>query len=40
MFGSVSVAATLAAIFTVDKLGRRPLLLVGVTGVGLMLLLG
>ncbi len=40
MFGSVSVAATLAAIFTVDKLGRRPLLLVGLSGVGLMLLLG
>ena len=40
MFGSVNVAATLAAIFTVDRLGRKPLLLIGITGVGLMLLLG
>lgn len=39
MFGTVNVAATLAAIFTVDKLGRKPLLLVGIAGVGLMLVL-
>ena len=40
MFGSVGVVATTAAIFTVDKLGRKPLLLIGLTGVGLTLFLG
>jgi len=39
MFGSVGVVATLAAIFTVDRLGRKPLLLFGVTGVGVTLVL-
>jgi MFS transporter, SP family, arabinose:H+ symporter len=40
MLGSVGVVATTAAIFTVDKLGRKPLLLIGLTGVGLTLFLG
>jgi MFS transporter, SP family, arabinose:H+ symporter len=39
MFGGVNVAATLAAIFTVDRWGRKPLLLVGIAGVGVMLVL-
>jgi SP family arabinose:H+ symporter-like MFS transporter len=40
LLGSVNVVFTLAAIFTVDKLGRKPLLLVGIAGVGLTLFLG
>jgi MFS transporter, SP family, arabinose:H+ symporter len=39
LFGVVSSVATLAAILTIDKLGRKPLLLSGVVGVGLMLAL-
>ena len=39
LLGCVNTVFTLAAIFTVDKLGRKPLLLVGVAGVGLMLFL-
>jgi SP family arabinose:H+ symporter-like MFS transporter len=37
LFGAVSALATLAAILTVDKLGRKPLLLIGIAGVGIML---
>ena len=40
MFGIVNVLFTLVAIFTVDKFGRRPLLLIGIVGVGLGLLGG
>ncbi len=39
LFGLVSVAATLAAVFTVDKLGRKTLLGVGIAGVGVTLAL-
>ncbi|MFZ1934122.1 MAG: sugar porter family MFS transporter [Thermoguttaceae bacterium] len=39
LLGCVNTVFTLAAIFTVDRLGRKPLLLVGVVGVGLMLFL-
>lgn len=38
--GSVNVVFTLAAIFTVDRWGRKPLLIAGIAGVGLSLLLG
>lgn len=37
LFGAVSALATLAAIVTIDKLGRKPLLLIGLAGVGAML---
>jgi MFS transporter, SP family, arabinose:H+ symporter len=37
LFGAVSSLATLAAILTVDKLGRKSLLLSGLVGVGTML---
>jgi SP family arabinose:H+ symporter-like MFS transporter len=37
LFGAVGALATLAAIMTIDKLGRKPLLLVGMAGVGAML---
>ncbi len=37
LFGVVSSLATLAAILTIDKLGRKPLLLIGIAGVGVML---
>ena len=40
VFGIVNMVSTLAAIFTVDKLGRKPLLLMGIAGVGLGLLSG
>ena len=39
LLGAVCSIATLAAIFSVDKLGRKPLLLSGIAGVGLMLAL-
>ena len=39
LFGAVCSIATLAAILTVDKLGRKPLLLSGIAGVGAMLAL-
>jgi MFS transporter, SP family, arabinose:H+ symporter len=39
LFGAVCSIATLAAILTVDKLGRKPLLLIGIAGVGAMLAL-
>jgi MFS transporter, SP family, arabinose:H+ symporter len=39
LLGFVNTVFTLAAIFTVDKLGRKPLLLIGIAGVGLMLFL-
>ena len=39
LFGVVSVAATLAAVFTVNKLGRKTLLGVGIAGVGVTLVL-
>ncbi len=34
-FGIVTVVATVVAMFTVDRLGRKPLLLIGIVGVGL-----
>lgn len=37
LLGAVGSIATLAAILTIDKLGRKPLLLSGIAGVGLML---
>jgi MFS transporter, SP family, arabinose:H+ symporter len=37
LLGAVNVAFTTVAILTVDKLGRKPLLLFGIAGVGLML---
>lgn len=37
LFGTVCSLATLAAILTVDKLGRKPLLLWGIAGVGVTL---
>ncbi len=37
LLGTVNVLFTVVAIFTVDKLGRRPLLLGGIAGVGVML---
>jgi SP family arabinose:H+ symporter-like MFS transporter len=37
LFGTVCSLATLAAILMVDKVGRKPLLLCGIAGVGLML---
>jgi SP family arabinose:H+ symporter-like MFS transporter len=37
LFGAVCSLATLAAILTIDKLGRKPLLLIGIAGVGAML---
>lgn len=40
MFGVVNMLFTLVAIFTVDKFGRKPLLLTGIVGVGLGLLGG
>jgi SP family arabinose:H+ symporter-like MFS transporter len=39
ILGCVNTVFTLAAMFTVDRLGRKPLLLVGIAGVGLMLFL-
>jgi MFS family permease len=39
VFGSITVLATVGAMLVVDKLGRKPLLLVGIAGVGLSLLL-
>jgi MFS transporter, SP family, arabinose:H+ symporter len=39
LLGVVCSLATLAAILTVDKLGRKPLLLSGIAGVGAMLVL-
>lgn len=36
--GIVNVLATIFAVFTIDKLGRRPLLLAGLSGMGLSLL--
>ena len=40
MFGVVNMLFTVVAIFTVDKFGRKPLLLTGIVGVGLGLLGG
>jgi MFS transporter, SP family, arabinose:H+ symporter len=40
MFGIVNMLFTFVAIFTVDKFGRKPLLLTGIVGVGLGLLGG
>jgi MFS transporter, SP family, arabinose:H+ symporter len=40
MFGIVNMVFTLVAIFTVDRFGRKPLLLTGIVGVGLGLLGG
>jgi SP family arabinose:H+ symporter-like MFS transporter len=37
IFGSVNVLSTVVAILMVDKLGRKPLLLLGIAGVGAML---
>lgn len=37
LFGVVASVSTLAAMLTIDKLGRKPLLLVGIAGVGVML---
>jgi SP family arabinose:H+ symporter-like MFS transporter len=37
LFGVVASAFTLAAILTIDRLGRKPLLLFGIAGVGIML---
>ncbi len=37
LFGVVSAVSTLAAILMIDRLGRKPLLLFGIAGVGLML---
>jgi MFS transporter, SP family, arabinose:H+ symporter len=39
LLGTVNAVLTLVAIFTVDKLGRKPLLLFGIAGVGAMLVL-
>lgn len=39
LLGTVNVVFTLAAVFTVDRLGRKPLLLFGIAGVGLTLAL-
>ena len=39
LLGTVTVVFTMIAIVTVDKLGRKPLLLFGIAGVGLMLAL-
>jgi SP family arabinose:H+ symporter-like MFS transporter len=39
LLGTVNVVFTVIAIATVDKLGRKPLLLSGIAGVGAMLLL-
>jgi MFS transporter, SP family, arabinose:H+ symporter len=39
-FGIVNVVATVIALLTVDKLGRKPLLLVGIAGVALSLFAG
>ena len=39
VFGTVNVLFTLVAILMVDKLGRKPLLLTGIAGVGTMLFL-
>jgi MFS transporter, SP family, arabinose:H+ symporter len=38
VLGSVNVMFTVLAILTVDKLGRKPLLLVGIVGIGFTLL--
>jgi MFS transporter, SP family, arabinose:H+ symporter len=38
VLGAVNVIFTVLAIFTVDRLGRKPLLLVGIVGIGLTLL--
>lgn len=35
IFGVTNIAATVLAIFTVDRFGRKPLLLTGIIGVGL-----
>ncbi len=40
VFGTVTVLSTVVAMLVVDKLGRKPLLLVGIAGVGLTLFLG
>jgi MFS transporter, SP family, arabinose:H+ symporter len=40
MFGVVNVVFTVVAILTVDKFGRKPLLLLGIVGVGLGLFSG
>lgn len=37
VLGSVNVAFTVLAILTVDRLGRKPLLLVGIVGIGVTL---
>ncbi len=37
LFGAVSAVFTLAAILMIDRLGRKPLLLFGIAGVGFML---
>ena len=39
LLGAVNVIFTMIAILTVDKLGRKPLLLVGIAGVGATLML-
>ena len=39
LLGTVNVVFTMIAILTVDKLGRKPLLLFGIAGVGVMLAL-
>ena len=39
LLGTVNVAFTVLAMTTVDKLGRKPLLLSGIVGIGCMLLL-